>query len=104
KYVERGGKRTKMPIAADTGKAASSTDPSTWTTFDEALAATRRFASIAGVGFVFTADDPFCGVDLDECIVDGKVVPEARRIIDSLSTYTEVSPSGLGVKLIAEAR
>lgn len=104
KYIERGGKRTKMPIAAETGKAASSTDPSTWTTFEDALAASRRFASIAGVGFVFTADDPFCGVDLDECIVDGEVVPEARMIIDALSTYTEVSPSGLGVKLIAEAR
>lgn len=104
KYVERGGKQTKMPIAADTGKAASSTDPTTWTTFDEAVAAARRFASIAGVGFVFSADDAFCGIDLDECIVDGQVVPQAQAIIDELDSYTEVSPSGNGVKLIVAAR
>lgn len=104
RFVERDGKRTKMPIAAGSGGAASSTDPSTWTSFDEAVNAIRRFASIAGVGFVFSDDDPFCGIDLDECIVDGQVVPEAQSIIDELNTYTEVSPSGRGVKLIAEGR
>lgn len=104
KYTERGGKRTKMPIAALTGKAASSTDASTWVPFDDAVAATRRFASIAGVGFVFTPDDPFCGIDLDECIADDRVVPEAQSIIDTLNSYTEVSPSGNGVKIIVQAK
>jgi len=103
KYVDRDGKTTKMPIDPRTGGHASSTDNSTWTSFDDALTATRNFASIAGIGFVFTQDDPFVGVDLDECIVDGQVASEAQDIIDSLNTYTEISPSGNGVKLIGQA-
>lgn len=104
RYVERDGKRTKVPVDAKSGATASSTDPSTWASFDDALAATTRLPSIEGVGFVFTERDPFCGIDLDECIVGGKVVSGAREIIDAFATYTEISPSGNGVKLIAEAR
>lgn len=78
KYVDREGKATKMPINPRTGGHASSTDDSTWTSFDDALAASRNFASIAGIGFVFTQDDPFVGIDLDECIVDGRSLPRAK--------------------------
>ena len=42
---------------------ASSTDNSTWITFDEAVAA----ASFDGVGFVLGKDVGIVGVDLDEC-------------------------------------
>ena len=54
-----------------------------------------------GIGFVFTAGDPFAGVDLDSCrnAVTGAIEPWAQAIIDELNTYTEVSPSGCGVKL-----
>ena len=104
RFVERRGKRTKVPVDPRSGSAASSTDPATWASFDDSLAATRRLPSIEGVGFVFSDGDPFCGIDLDECIVDGLVVPGAQAIIDAFATYTEISPSGNGVKLFAEAR
>ena len=42
RWEERGGKATKPPYSAITGKLASSTDPDTWTTFEKALAASRR--------------------------------------------------------------
>ena len=35
-YVTRNGKRTKLPLDAKTGKAASTTDPTTWSAFDVA--------------------------------------------------------------------
>ncbi len=104
KIVKRKGKLTKMPIDPVKGTAASSTNPSTWTSFNDALLGSRQFGSVNGVGYVFVEDDPFCGVDLDECIIDGKVVPQAQAIIDAMNTYTEVSPSSRGVKLIGEAR
>ncbi len=55
------------------------------------------------MGFVFHVDDPFCGVDLDNCLgEDGSVRPWAQGIIERFAdTYMEVSPSGKGVKIWA---
>jgi len=105
KYITRGGKQTKCPVNPRDGGRASSTDPATWTTFDDAVAACRASDRYAGVGFVFAADDPFTGIDLDGCIGEnGEIVGTAREIIDSLSSYTEVSPSGCGVKVFILGR
>jgi len=105
KYVERDGKPTKCPFDPKTGGAADSTDPATWATFDEALAAYQK-DSLAGVGFVFAADGGFAGVDLDDSIdmVTGQLKPWARQIVERLDSYTEVSPSGGGVKVFVRAR
>lgn len=105
RYEPRAGKATKVPVDPRTGKRASSTDASTWVTFDEAVAAWRASDRYAGVGFVFSADDPFAGIDLDGCIdASGHVVASAREIIDSLNSYTEVSPSARGVKVFITGR
>ncbi len=104
KYVERDGKQTKCPVNAKGGGLADSTDPATWATFDEALAAYRS-DSLAGVGFVFTRGGGFSGVDLDSCLdpETGAPKPWAEEIIRRLNSYTEVSPSGRGVKVFLRA-
>ncbi len=104
RYIARGGRPTKVPTNARTGREASSTDPSTWSSFTEAVSALGDGSSNAGIGFVFSPDDPFCGIDLDECLEEGAPVPEARAIVDTFNTYTEVSPSGNGVKLFLRGR
>jgi P4 family phage/plasmid primase-like protien len=104
KYIERGGKQTKVPFNPKTGGSASTTDPTTWSSFEDAVLAWRS-GEHAGVGFVFTSDDPFCGIDLDDCIDDeGNIVSAAQAIIDGLDSYTEVSPSGKGVKVFISGR
>ena len=105
KYVERGGKPTKAPINPHNGSLASSTDASTWGTFAEAIEACRRNNALAGVGFVFTADDPYCGVDLDDSIDEssGELKQWAQQIVDRLDSYTEISPSGSGLKVFIKA-
>jgi len=104
KYVERGGKTTKAPINPTTGCYADSTDPSTWASLDDALAACRRFSALEGVGFVFTAEDEFCGIDLDDCIdAEGQMKPWGERIVAKMDSYSEVSPSGAGVKIFVKA-
>ena len=105
KYVERDGKPTKCPFNPKTGGAADSTDPATWATFDEALAAYQK-DSLDGVGFVFAADGDFAGVDLDDSIdpATGQLKAWARQVVERLNSYTEVSPSGGGVKVFVRAR
>jgi primase-polymerase (primpol)-like protein len=106
KYVERDGKQTKVPMNPTTGGSADSTDSSTWSTFEQAITACRNDSSLAGVGFVFTATDPFCGVDLDDCIepATGQLKPWGHEMITRLASYTEISPSGNGVKVFLRAK
>jgi primase-polymerase (primpol)-like protein len=58
-----------------------------------------------GVGFVFTLDDPYCGIDLDKCVnpASGAINDQAREIVDALQSYTELSPSGTGLHIIVRA-
>ncbi|HXI17797.1 MAG TPA: AAA family ATPase [Chloroflexota bacterium] len=95
---ERGGKATKVPISPLTGQRASSTDPRTWGTWEQAHTCAQS-RGIAGIGFVLSADDPYVGVDLDHAIdvETGEIAPWALEIVQALDTYTEVSPSGTGL-------
>jgi primase-polymerase (primpol)-like protein len=95
----RGGKPTKVPVNPRTGRLALTTVPLTWATFEEALPFARSEG--LGIGFVFSADDPFAGVDLDGCIEEEarRVKPWAWGIVSALASYTEVSPSGTGLKV-----
>jgi primase-polymerase (primpol)-like protein len=100
----RDGHLTKVPYCPVNGTRASTADRSTWATFDVAMAAWRRDGH-AGIGFVFSEGDPYCGVDLDDCLDDqGAPSPEARRVVQLLDTYTEISPSGRGLKLFLKGR
>ena len=93
----RNGKPTKVPYVAHSGKRASSVDRAHWCDHATALADRTK----TGIGFVFSDDDPFVGIDLDDCLTeDGTLSEWAGRILDGLpATYTEVSPSGKGLKL-----
>ena len=106
RFCFRFGKWTKVPfcpVPGPDGKyaEAKTNDPSTWGTWDEALAAlTDRNGKFDGVGFVFSADDPYCGIDLDKCYnADGSVQEWAKPYLKRLYSYTEISPSGTGVKV-----
>ena len=63
----------------------------------------RAKCAAYGVGFVFTADDPFVGIDLDDCIENGELHPDAVEIVRQLDSYTELSPSGSGIHVIIRA-
>jgi predicted transcriptional regulator len=92
-------KPKKVPYSPQSGRRASTTNAQTWATFAVAVRAqaSRRHD---GVGFVFSPDDPFVGIDLDDCIAEGEIAPWAQAILDTMQSYSEVSPSGQGIKLI----
>lgn len=91
---------TKVPIDANTLAGASSTDEHTWTSLQTAMSKCSLDLGYDGAGFMFSPNDPYCGIDLDDCIgADGLISPEAQAIIDAFGSYTEISPSGTGVKI-----
>lgn len=101
RFEERDGKRTKVPMQPGTpARRASSTDPATWSDHAAAVHAAQHGD---GIGYVFSVDDPFAGVDLDHCVTDGKLHPAAAKIVERLDSYTEVSPSGRGVHVLVRA-
>ena len=102
RYKTRDGKRTKVPYqAAKPRTEAEVDDPSTWSSFEHAAAV----KGVDGIGYVFSADDPYTGVDLDHCINadTGEVHPAAAAIVERLASYTERSPSGTGLHVIVAA-
>jgi len=102
KYVFRNNKWTKVLVNACTGQNAKSNDPSTWCSFEDAAAAYQgQPDKYAGIGFVFSADDAFTGVDFDDCVDEqGTIAPAVHDILTDLGTYAEISPSGTGVKAV----
>lgn len=99
---ERDGKPTKVPVDPATGSYASVADPDTWSAFDTAYRYHRDRDDITGIGYVFTADDPYVGVDLDDCRDPdtGALDDWAQDIVQRLDSYSEVSPSGTGVHVL----
>jgi primase-polymerase (primpol)-like protein len=93
-------KPTKVPYQPS-GAHAASTDPATWNSID-AVRAAYEAGGFDGVGFVFTADDPLVGIDLDGCrdAATGELAPWAQAVIARFDTYCEISPSGTGIHLI----
>jgi primase-polymerase (primpol)-like protein len=90
-------------MGADGGRAAVD-DSTTWSGFRKAVSAFRSHTAFDGIGFVFSAADPYVGIDLDDCRdpATGDLEPWARTIIRQLDTYTEVSPSGTGIHCLCE--
>lgn len=99
KLEERNGKATKTPYQAH-GALAKVNDPTTWTTYDKALAAYQA-GGFSGMGIVLTKETGIVGTDLDKCLNPdtGELESEAARIVSELPTYCEVSPSGRGLRL-----
>jgi hypothetical protein len=106
RYEERNGRATKVPYQVGRRRA-SSTDRDTWASFEIVINEWRSAPNwYSGPGLVFSPDDPFCGIDLDDSLDErGALKPWARGIVERFSdTYMEVSPSGKGLKIWARGR
>ncbi len=101
-WNERRGKWDKIPHHPLTGHGLSTKDPSAWCDFRTALDALLEHPDrYAGLGLVLTGATNLIGVDLDGCVEDGQTAPWAQQIIERLGSYTERSPSGIGLRILA---
>lgn len=98
-YNEKKGKHDKIPKDPKTGYNAKANDPATWSDFQTAVKAVSKYG-FDGIG-IELANGIF-GVDLDNVVKDGELTPEAQDIIKTLDSYTEYSPSGTGVHILAK--
>lgn len=99
-----GSDPTKVPVDPETDDCASTTDPSTWASFRTVRDHAVATDAVDGLGIVFTPQDPFVGVDLDDCRDPdtNTRTDRATAIIERLDSYTEVSPSGTGFHVIVQ--
>lgn len=94
KLVHREGEKkpTKIPIQKD-GKFASSTDPTTWSTYDDVG---------ENKGIIFEPTVGIIGVDFDHCVDEGGNITneDIKKFVTSAKTYVEYSPSKTGLHLL----
>lgn len=103
-------KPAKVPYQiAWPSRKASSTDPTTWGTFDDAVEAYLSLAEepadpvrgpIVGVGVVLVRGAEITCIDLDRVIEpDGPLDQQAEALVHRVNSWTEISPSGLGIHI-----
>jgi primase-polymerase (primpol)-like protein len=95
--------RNKVPYQPS-GELASSTNPTTWSSFEAVTVALAR-GDFDGLIFALDPDGPYTAIDLDHCrdADTGTLTPEAQAIVGQLHTYGDVSQSGTGVHLWTRA-
>lgn len=90
-------KWTKVPCN-DRGWAMDALNPANWRDFNTVyrIALERGF----GIGFVFNGDG-IHGIDLDDCYdpTTGTLTQTARELVETVDSYTEISPSATGIKI-----
>ena len=95
-------KPTKIPYNPKTGKKASVTDPSHWCSYLDAVSCLANGGSYNGVGLVLTRNDPYFICDLDNAKGDASIIARQKEIAEKFDTYSEISPSGMGLHIVGK--
>lgn len=96
RYEDRGRKKLdKVPYRLN-GALGDPSDIRAFSDFKDIVQGFSNRYSDIGMG-VFGR---FAAVDIDDCLYNGKLSDLAQDVVDTLDTYTEISPSGHGVRLI----
>lgn len=102
---ERDGKTQKLPFDPKKGRLARSNDHASWVPYEYAVnAAMHNFHRFPGISFALGEQNTksgIIGIDIDHCISNGVIDPGAQKIIDTVASYAEYSPSGHGVHIFA---
>lgn len=98
----------KIPFSVD-NMISGSTKKSDFVSWEAVKQALEDVPDVSGPAFCFTSDDPFGGIDLDNCVAfDGKYSSPLRwvdPIIERFAgCYMELSPSMRGIKIFGRFR
>lgn len=110
KYVNnKNGDNIKMPFNPLTGYPARSNDKSTFVTYPTLMRYAEQYINYAGNkqigGIGLGIFNGFSAIDIDHCVSDiGELSEMAKEIIDFCDSYTEISPSGTGIRIIFKSK
>lgn len=93
---------SKIPMNCREQSAASSSNPTTWNTFDCVMQAVQD-GRYDGIGYVFH-DTGLVGIDIDDGFADGLINSLAADIMQACKSYTEKSRSGRGVHILLRGK
>ena len=88
-------------MATQPDRHASTSDPSTWSNYETALAAVQT-RQADGISYILTEADPFAAIDLDycRCLETYSIDIWAQLFLErGRNSYTEVTPSGTGCRI-----
>lgn len=99
RYEVVDGRQTKVPYNPKAiSRKASTTAPSTFTTLSYIPQHIDNYTGFDGIGMLVSGD--IAGIDIDHCFDDnGDLTDKAREIIEAIDSYTEISPSGHGIRI-----
>ena len=80
----RSGRPAKVPCNPHTGRRASATNPASWGTLAQALACAEKY-QYTGVGFVFTKEIGYVGLDIDRCLTNGR--PSDIAVVERAESF-----------------
>lgn len=88
-----------------TGGRASTTNKEHYSSYNDVIS--RHFmGGYSGIGFVFTANDDYVGIDMDNAVVDGQYAADAIKVLNQFAgkAYAELSQSGKGIHIICKGK
>jgi primase-polymerase (primpol)-like protein len=94
------GKPIKVPY--NTWGAAKSNKPITWMNFSYMASYAKR--KMHGIAFMLCEKDSFSMIDIDRCVENGVLNEFAKKTMEFFDSYTELSPSGSGLRIIVKGK
>lgn len=105
-------KPVKVPYNARTGHKADITNPNDYSDFHTCIrsgfkcivpvdrSTKPEISGYSGPGFCFTSNDPYAGLDFDNCT--GEDLERQKAIYRDMDSYSELSQSGTGLHIIVK--
>src|SRR5262249_43512689 len=95
--LDEEGKWTKIPYQSN-GRKAANNRPPTWSSYGDVIAVADNFT---GIGFCLL-NSGLGAFDIDNCRdpATGVIDPWATNLVNRAGSYTEITPSGTGLRII----
>lgn len=105
RYKDNGeGKKPGKPPCYPRGEGwrdyASVDNKETWSSYETIGYMIMRNSKYKGFSFMLDKETNITGIDIDNCITDNIINEFAMKIINMFNSYTEVSPSGRGIRIL----